>query len=260
MADKHTKEFYIGYLPKAPQGLGKAMRNVIILLMVAAAGIAVLLSASQQSFYPSVFEFGNYRDFEGIIKEKPYPMLLVQRPGQAGILPGYSQYYLVTFGKFGAQDAVKGLDGKRVKLQGSLVYRDNQTMIEIADNTFEALEDAPSALNNFTWNGAGERLGVFQLTGEIVDSKCYLGVMNPGNLKPHKSCAIRCLSGGIPPVLVVKDREGLATYFLLVSQDGKTVNREVLPMVADPVQITGEVIQFENLLVLRADPRSYRRL
>lgn len=260
MDDKHAEEFYIGYLPKAPQGLGKIMRNVVILLMIAAAALAVIMTASQQPFYPSAFEFGNYRDFEGIIKEKPYPMLLVQRPGEAGLLPGYSQYYLVTFGKFGAQEAVKGLDGKRVKLQGSLVYRDSQTMIEIAANTLEALEDAPTNLSEFAWNGAGERLGVFQLTGEIVDSKCYLGVMNPGNLKPHKSCAVRCISGGIPPVLVVKNEKGLATYFLLVSQDGKTVNQEVLAMVADPVQITGEVIQYENLLVLRADPRGYRRL
>jgi hypothetical protein len=27
------------------------------------------------------------------------------------------------------------------------------------------------------------------LTGEIVDSKCYLGVMNPGQGKVHRDCA-----------------------------------------------------------------------
>jgi len=39
--------------------------------------------------------------------------------------------------------------------------------------------------------------------GEIVDSKC-LGVMTPGQLTTHRACAIRCISGGIPPVLHVR--------------------------------------------------------
>jgi hypothetical protein len=30
--------------------------------------------------------------------------------------------------------------------------------------------------------------------------------------------------------------------------------------VAEPVEITGEVIQYENLLVLKADPQTYRKL
>ena len=43
-------------------------------------------------------------------------------------------------------------------------------------------------------------LDTFTLIGEIVDSKRYLGVMNPGNGKVHRDCAVRCLSGGIPPI------------------------------------------------------------
>ena len=51
------------------------------------------------------------------------------------------------------------------------------------------------------------------LRGEIVDSKCYLGVMNPGEGTVHRDCAARCLSGGLPPMLVVRSparREELA--------------------------------------------------
>jgi hypothetical protein len=261
MSNKQPDEFYIGYLPRAPEKSEKFLRKVILALLFIAVIVAVILVIGQNSFYPSVFEFGIYREFEGVIKEKPYPVLWVQRPGEAGALPGYSQYYLVSFGKFGALEAVREMDGKRVKLQGSLIYRDNQTMIEIQEGLLEVIDDQPGMLTRSTWNRQpGKTLGTFQLTGEIVDSKCFFGVMNPGNLKTHKSCAIRCISGGIPPVLVVKNKKGLATYFLLVSEEGKTVNREVLPLVADPVEITGEVIQYENLLVLKADPQTYRKL
>lgn len=93
-----------------------------------------------------------------------------------------------------------------------------------------------------------------------MDSKCYLGVMNPGRLTPHRACAVRCISGGIPPVLLVRSKDGPPLYFLLVSSDGQPVNKQVLDMVAEPVQISGEVERQGELLVLRADPRSFRRV
>jgi hypothetical protein len=103
-------------------------------------------------------------------------------------------------------------------------------------------------------------LGKQTLVGEIVDSKCFLGVMNPGQLTPHRACAIRCISGGVTPVLLVRQKDGPAVYLLLVSADGKPVNKEVLDLVAEPVEITGEVERQGELLILRADPTTYRRL
>jgi hypothetical protein len=93
-----------------------------------------------------------------------------------------------------------------------------------------------------------------------VDSKCFLGVMNPGNLTPHRACAIRCISGGIPPVLLVRQADGPALYFLLVGARDEPVNRQVLDIVAEPVQISGSVSRQGDLLILRADPATYRRL
>jgi hypothetical protein len=103
-------------------------------------------------------------------------------------------------------------------------------------------------------------LGEQTLVGEIVDSKCYLGVMNPGALTPHRACAIRCISGGIPPVLLVRQKDGPVLYFLLVARDGRPVNKHVLDIVAEPVQITGQVERQGELLILRADPATYRRV
>ena len=103
-------------------------------------------------------------------------------------------------------------------------------------------------------------LGRQTLVGEIVDSKCYLGVMNPGQLLPHRACAILCISGGIPPVLLVRQKIGPAIYLLLVSADGQPVNQQVLDLVAEPVQITGEVERQGDWLILRADPARYQRV
>ena len=118
----------------------------------------------------------------------------------------------------------------------------------IEDGNAESL-DEPSIL-----------LGRGTFVGEIVDSKCHFGVMNPGTAKPHRACAIRCISGGIPPVLMVRHREGAIHYFFLVSSTGAPVNKLVLDLVAEPVEITGEVERHGDVLLLKADPASYRRL
>ncbi len=47
---------------------------------------------------------------------------------------------------------------------------------------------------------------------------------------------------------------------ILVSSDGKSVNREVLDLVADPVEITGRVTRTGDRMVLYTDPSSYRRI
>ena len=61
-------------------------------------------------------------------------------------------------------------------------------------------------------------------------------------------------------MLLVRQPDGTALYFLLVSCDGKPVNKEVLDLVAEPLEITGQVQRQGELLVLRADPSTYRRL
>jgi hypothetical protein len=166
-------------------------------------------------------------------------------------------YYLVAPFKFGLKAAdIQALDGKEVSLKGTLIYRGSQTMIEarpesIKPVTADSVREAKPAVVN---------LGRQTLIGEIVDSKCYMGVMNPGRLTPHRGCAVRCISGGIPPVLLVRQETGPPIYFLLVSSDGRPVNKQVLDMVAEPVQITGEVVRQGQLSILRADPSTYERI
>jgi hypothetical protein len=266
-------EFYIGWEDKAPTGIGSRVRRAVVLLLALAVVLGALLAVAQRTIGLSVFEWGNVKSFTGVLRSQPYPHLLVARPGViAGKVP-FSSYFLVEPFKFGLDPETAGrLDGRTVSLRGTLIYRERQTMIEVADNSLRASDGpltpalSPSEGKRVP-EGLGRGLSVTAvslgqrtLIGEIVDSKCYLGVMNPGALTPHRACAIRCISGGIPPVLLVRQAKGSALYFLLVSRDGRPVNKQVLNLVAEPVEITGEVERQGELLILRADPATYRRV
>jgi hypothetical protein len=249
-------EFYIGWEAKAATGPGKTMRGVVLLLLLVACLVSVVLAVSQRMIGTSVFEWGTKKTFSGVFQTQPYPHLLVPRPGDVKGEQSFSIYHLVAPWKFGLErDAIAAFDGKSVNLNGTLIYRDNQTMIEtkpewIHTNGTVTKISLPETVP----------LGRQTFVGEIVDSKCFLGVMNPGQLVPHRACAIRCISGGVPPVLLVRQKEAPPLYLLLVSSDGKPVNKQVLKMVAEPVKITGEMEKQGELLILKADPANYRRM
>ena len=84
--------------------------------------------------------------------------------------------------------------------------------------------------------------------------------MKPGNLKPHKACAIRCISGGITPVLCVRDESGNALYVMLAGENGEAINKQVIPFVAEPVEMTGHIERRDDLLLMKIDPGMIRRL
>lgn len=251
MAAKKNDEFYVGYIEKAPPELAKWLRLKVALLFLIVLTLCGAMVLQQKAFGPGVFEFQQYRDFEGTIVATPMPALLTERPGQ-GTEP-HSLYYIVAFGKKGGHQAIAETIGKRVRLRGALLYRDNQTMVEL-ENGAASIE----VLGEGSANPSLTSLGEVTLRGEIVDSKCYFGLMKPGNLKPHKACAINCIAGGIPPVLLVRNGQGEARYVLLVSATGESVNQQVLSWVAEPVEITGQLEQWGPLKVLKSDPATYR--
>jgi hypothetical protein len=260
VSDAGRDDFYVGYLPSAPAALARWTKLRVTGIVLFALALVPLLVLAQNPFSKAAFEFGTTRAFEGVIEAAPYPVLVVVRPGEAGeaherteTAAGVSRYLLVAFGKRGANDLVAAFVGRRVRVEGTLVYRGDQTMIEVLSVT-PAADDAVHLAEE------PEDLGEHTYVGEIVDSKCFLGVMKPGSTKPHRACATRCISGGVPPVLLVRDDEGRAAYLLLVSASGAAVNADVLDKVAEPVRITGRVQRLGDQLVLRADPAGYERL
>lgn len=245
-----SDDFYIGYMERAPAPLARFLRLRVLLLILAGAGLGAVLVATQGAFPRSRFEFGTTRSLQGTYRAEPAPTLELEHP----LGEGSSRVLLVAPGKFGAGPLLAGQDGQRVELIGTLVYRDGVTMLEVATEGVTPLGESTAP------KGAPSSLGERVLRGEIVDSKCYLGVMKPGRGKPHRACAVRCISGGIPPVLMVRDTAGIASYFLLTDLDGGALNDRILDLVAEPVEIRGEVLQYDNLLVLRAAPRDIQRL
>jgi hypothetical protein len=209
---------------------------------------ALVLVVGQMPFANSAFEYGKLRNFEGVVVTQPFPTLLVTRPGQPGQQDKYSRYLLVAPGKHGADDLVAGFDGKQVRLQGQLIYREGGTMVEIAPGSIAVIGTASAVQEK------PRGLGTVTVRGEIVDSKCYLGVMNPGQGKVHRDCAARCLSGGIPPIFVAGDTH---ETFLLVGLDGRALGRDALrEFVAEPITIRGELLQQGGSRLLRIEART----
>ncbi len=142
-----------------------------------------------------------------------------------------------------------------MRLDGTLVYRNGQTLVEVVPGTAAALEaDSPPPLP------ASEDLGMTYVEGEIVGSKCYLGVMNPGSGPAHRACARLCIQGGIPPLLQVRRDDGNTEGLVLVSSDGGPVGDELLPLVAEPVGVTGHLVRIGSSTFLQADAIDFRRL
>lgn len=245
----YADEFYIGWEGAQPPGVGRRVRRAAVVLLVLAAVVALLTTAAQRPFSRAVFEFGSPRLFEGVIRMTPQPHLEVERPGRDA---GVSRYLLVAPGKHGARGEVGGFAGRRVRLSGTLVYRGDETLLEVVPGSLEEISrvDAPEP---------EVAVGFFTVAGEIVDSKCFLGVMKPGERKVHRACASLCIRGGIPPLLVVDDADGPAAHLLLVGPGGSSLAKRVLDFVAEPVDVTGEVRRRGDLWIMEADPASIRR-
>jgi len=248
--------FYVGYEDRAAPGIARFLKTRILLLLFAMPVMLGGIAFAQKGFIPSVFEFGVEREFVGWLSMEPVPALVSLRPGNTAHCGAISRYPLVSFGKFGADAQVASYADQLVRLRGTLVHVDDQTMIELASEGVELAESGsvPRPASEV------ESLGLHRFEGEIVDSKCYYGVMNPGSGKVHRGCAARCISGGVPPSFLVRDEDGGRVTMLLVDSEGRSLGSRVLDRVGRPVSVAGEVLRYDDLLVLKADPSAIERL
>ncbi|NET54745.1 MAG: hypothetical protein F6K47_00595 [Symploca sp. SIO2E6] len=245
-------EFYINYAA-VPSSYRRFLIKFISLLVLGVIAFALILPKVHNQF--NTGKIHGAVELEGLLVAEPVPQLIVPRPGDVTSSVPFSRYLLSGPGKTSPKPPVLEQIGKWVKLKGTLVSR-NQLSV-IAARSAEAI--APP--DNVTINpNAGTSLGEYSLIGEILDSKCYPGVMKPGQTKTHRACAIRCISGGVPAVFRVENNRNDVMYFLLADEQGKAVNDRILNFVADPIQITGKVIQYDDMFVIQADPSGYERV
>lgn len=225
-------DFYIGYLDQSPPRLARLTRGLVFSLALLLPALLTLLALRQAPADPGVFEFGIRKTFEGVLDETPWPTL--RSTSSEG---STTNYLLVGAGKQGLPGFARGHHGERVRFDGSLIRMGGNLMVELNDEkSFTALGPAPaSALP------VGQVAAEVELTGELVDTKCYFGVMRPATGKVHRACAVRCLSGGIPPGLLVRFPGDTAVVILLSGPDGQPLRYEV-EWAARRVRANGKLI------------------
>lgn len=241
-------DFYVGYQAKAAPALARAMGLWAACLIAFGAIAAIVLARSQQGFAPAAFDYGQPREFIGYLEEQPVPNLRVARPHDTGNEAAFSRYLLTGPGKFGVEPLLRGLAGDQVQFRGTPIYRGSSTMIEIEPGSLRAM-GGPTRDSRML----AEALGEVRLTGKIVDSKCYLGVMNPGEGKVHRACAARCISGGVPPALAVVGADGVRRLVVLVRPGQKRLNRDILDLVGESVRVRGMAFRSSNLEWIETD-------
>ena len=243
-------DFYVGYfpLPRAHRRfLQVALPLAVFLMVFSAAGIAL----KQRDPGAGVWQTGEASTWTGVVRFDPYPTLYVE-----GEAPGV--YLLVRMGKLGAHDAAAPFNDQLVTIRGRQLQRDGRRMIE--------LDDAPGSDPAITSLGGASPttappsvLTPVTLSGEILDAKCYLGAMKPGDGKAHKACATLCIAGGIPPMLYTRAPDGSRTYTLLADESGAPILDPLLPFVGEPVTLSGRLERRAAGRVLRVDTGSIAR-
>jgi hypothetical protein len=223
-------EFYVGYEPDMPDRLAERIRRIARGLIALALVLPGVLVFSEDGFAPGVFEYGRVRTFSGRIVESPYPALVVD--DEIGV---DRSYWLVGPGKHGADGIVRGHDGQRVQLSGSLIERDRDAMIEVLPGTVEMIGGSAGATEPL------RSLGSVVAAGEIVDSKCHLGVMKPGEGPTHRDCAVRCLMGRVPPMFVPHGRADLERIALVTHAAQPFADADLFA--GRKVSVRGEILQ-----------------
>ncbi|MFN0011470.1 MAG: hypothetical protein ACKVS8_07480 [Phycisphaerales bacterium] len=257
MPDDRTSEFFVGYLAKAPAGIARRARVAVALLLVAALAVAGVATVSQNPPVPSVWQ-SELTTLEGVLVCDPYPRLVVREPGAAG-----TRHVLLTAqGKFGLLDPadycggditkpwpdperdalvakITGLAGATVRVSGTILRRERGEMMEVLG--VEGLASAPPVPS--TLYAAADSGVDADLVGEIVDPKCFYGAMKPGEGKTHKACAVRCVAGGITPVLVVRSADRPDRCIVLTTAAGEPINAHVLAVVGERVRVQGRAVR-----------------
>jgi hypothetical protein len=221
-------DFYVGYDSTMAPRLARRIRVAAAGLLLLAVALPLLLIAAQSRFAAGVFEFGRARVVEGRLVEFPYPALDVDGPTQVS-------YWLVGPGKHGAATLVRGLDGRRVRLRGSLIERDGEKMLQIVPDGIETLSAASR-----TKSSVPVRIRTVRVVGELVDSKCHLGVMKPGEGPLHRDCAVRCLLGAVPPMI---SEHGTGLRLALMRADGSPFFSDFPALAGRPLSVRGTLVR-----------------
>lgn len=253
---QRSREFFVGYLP-----MDAASRRGLLALVVSLVGIigfvGAIASASRRPAGPAVWDTQTLETIEGRVVALPYPHVVLDAPS-LGVSAG-SSVLVVEEGKHGAA-RLASLDGTRVRLRGYSLRRGDWRMLELmpGDAAIETLDPSVPSASIAPVAAATEVV----LQGEIVDSKCFLGAMRPGDGLVHRACAILCVQGGVPPVLVISQGSQIDPRLALTNmdaaivmeRDGSPLSERYQNLIGVAVEVRGQLTQVGGLprLALRS--------
>jgi hypothetical protein len=251
-----TGAFYIGWMSAAPGIFVRFIRKYLLIILAMVVLLACILALSQKKFGTGNFEFGELTEVTGVYFSKPVPYIKVIGWKGIGGNNSYISIPLVGYGKHGAEGVMNEiekeknttLNQKEITLRGTLLYNDGKTILQVNKNDTPLIHISSASVSS-EFLPVLKELGLFKIRGEIIDPKCYFGVMKPGEGKVHRDCAIRCILGGIPPMLAMKNDRGEMNYCLLVGEHGEHMNRAVQDCVAEPVEISARLVQYDDWIV-----------
>ncbi len=260
------EEFYIGWKKEASRSFALHVKKVITILLVAVTVIGLSLALFQKKFGTGNFEFGRLTEVNGVYFSQPVPSIKVVSDKDIFGNFTFVTIPLVGFGKFGADGIIADMEKERntslhrlgITLKGTLLYNDGKLLMQIDANDKPLVgvnkDASPSILPS------KQDLGEMKIKGEIVDPKCFFGVMKPGQGKPHKDCAIRCILGGIPPMFRTMNEKGEANYYLLVGPNGERMNEAVKEFVAQPVELEARAMQQDDWIILYTNEKTFKHI
>lgn len=246
---------FIGWLPM-PQAFSRFLLPVVLGAGVGLAIVAMVVAGGQRAPGNGRWEDDRTVTLVGIAYAEPYAMIRV--PGDSPDDPPVS-VLLVGAGKFGAAGRVRAYDGRPVRVAGTLLRRDGWRMLELAgtEGGVQPAELPEPELAGLR-RSQPRTQGRVTLRGEIVDSKCYLGAMKPGDGRPHRGCALLCLKGGIPPLFLIRSGSASKSASLLTNETLGPLDDSTLNLAGLPIVVDGVIEECDDISVLRVLPNGVR--
>lgn len=232
------REFFVGYLD-TPAGLVRFYRVLIPVLLVLAIAVGLWIASSQKSVGEGVWDLSGETQLSGYLTVDPYPVLHLSGSEPRSVI-------LVQRGKRSANELASPFADQWVSVSGFAISRGAWSMLELRPGAEFTVQT-----NSGQSELAMESLGEISLQGEILDSKCFLGVMKPGSGKVHRACAAMCLLGGLPPMFVVSNPAGEQFGYMLTNAAGDSAAIELAELAAVPVRLTGQLERRGDMLYIR---------
>jgi len=233
-----------------PLGQRRFIIAVILTLFIGALAMGSIIVVSMRNPGDAIWDADTVQSWSGTLIEQPYPMLIPDDHRSPAA-------FVVSMGKHGAQDRLEPFFDKHVTLSGTELNRDGRHLIELGDEP-DAIVNDPSK-PPMQIDAQFNPLKHATLTGEIVDGKCYLGAMKPGDGMGHRACAVLCIRSGLPPMFAANTPGGDPIYYLLLVDDSTNLGEDIMELVARPVTLSGEIGDLYGIPILQTNASNILR-